>query len=55
MGRPPIGPVIKTRVRQEVKDDLSLVAAARGMTVPDLLREAVSDYLRRVMRGGRAA
>lgn len=55
MGRPSIGPVIKTRVPQETEDALTLIAAVRGMTVPDLLREAVDDYVRRVRRGGRVA
>lgn len=53
MGRPLIGPARKVRVAQEVWDDLCLIAAARGVTVSDLLREAMTQYVRRTKRGGR--
>jgi hypothetical protein len=55
MGRPRIGQKHKVAFPEEVLDELHLIAAARGVSVHDAIREAVSVYVKRMRRGGRAA
>jgi len=55
VGRPRIGHKHKVAFPEEELAQLHLIAAARGVSIHDVIREAVRAYVRRVRRGGRAA
>jgi predicted transcriptional regulator len=55
MGRPRIGQRLRVHVPDEVVDGLLMIAAHRGQTLPEVMRDALADYVKRVLRRGRAA
>lgn len=55
MPTPKIGTNRKVVIEDDVLDALHVIAAARGETVSEVIREALRVYVRRVRRGGRVA
>ncbi len=55
MPTPRIGTSRKVVIPDEVLDALHIIAAARGETVSDTIRDALRVYVKRARRRGRAA
>lgn len=55
MGRNRIGTGRKVRVPDDVLADLHVIAAHRGQTVSEVMRDALADYVRRVLNKKRPA